>query len=83
MKIFSRRFRIFPHKTVEVVSIAKGNPMQGYFDALNRGDEEEMKRQLYAYANNCPNRNSNCLSEVFCPECPFGGLDVTSGRPMR
>lgn len=43
-------------------------------------DLDAMERALVGAKNHCRNANSYCLDEVFCPECPFGGLPVQSGR---
>jgi len=56
--------------------------MQEYFKALKRKDPEAMKKYLILNADKCPSKNSYCLKEVFCPDCPLanGGLAVQSGR---
>lgn len=35
-----------------------------------------MVKALKKQADSCPFVNTNCLREVFCPECPFGWLPV-------
>lgn len=54
--------------------------LKKYYRAIKRKNIEAAKEELTNYANRCPARNSRCLHEVFCPECPFGGLAVTSCR---
>ena len=39
-----------------------------------------MIKALDQQVNSCPVANTNCLREVFCPECPFGWLPVVGGR---
>ena len=46
--------------------------------AKDMGDSVEMCRLLREYRKNCPHANSYCLSEVYCPECPYCELDVRS-----
>lgn len=54
--------------------------LKKYYRAIKRKNIEAAKRELTNYANRCPAKNSRCLHEVFCPECPFGGLPVRSSR---
>lgn len=54
--------------------------LKKYEQALKRGDIDTAREELIKYADNCPAKNTRCLHEVFCPECPFGGLAVTSCR---
>lgn len=60
------------------------NPKQialnDYYTALKNKDPEAMEYALLKVKKNCSQSNTNCLTEVFCPECPFGGLPVMSGR---
>ncbi len=58
-----------------------GNPyLKRYYDALDAGDKEGMMQALLDCKANCSAANSWCLTEMFCPECPFCGLPVMSGR---
>lgn len=43
-------------------------------------DPDTMEWALREAKNHCKQANSLCLDEIFCPECPFGGLTVVSGR---
>lgn len=54
--------------------------LKKYYRAIKRKNIEAAKRELTNYANRCPAKNSRCLHEIFCPECPFGGLPVRSSR---
>ena len=48
--------------------------------ARERKDEDGMKNALIKAHEACKSKNSMCLSEIFCPDCPMGGLIVFSGR---
>ena len=54
--------------------------LKKYYREKKKKNIEAAKAELTTYANRCPTRNSRCLHEVFCPECPFGGLPVRSSR---
>lgn len=56
--------------------------LKEYYDALEDKDVERMREALEKNAASCPSRNSYCLTEVFCPDCPLanGGLAVQSYR---
>lgn len=56
--------------------------LQEYYRALDHKDNDGMLEALEKNAASCPSRNSYCLTEVFCPECPLanGGLSVQSCR---
>lgn len=59
------------------------NPnLEKYYQAIEDNDEEAAYNALIANAKSCRCRNSYCLTEVFCPECPLekGGIYVQSGR---
>ena len=49
--------------------------------AMALEDDETAKSALYAAADVCDMRDSQCLSKLFCPDCPHGGLQVRSGQP--
>lgn len=49
-------------------------------DAKEKGDADEMKKALMNAYHKCGSKNSMCLHEMFCPECPMGGMPVSSGR---
>ena len=51
-----------------------------YDQALKNADVEKATELLNKWKDSCDCSNSNCLVSVFCPECPFGGLVVMSGR---
>ena len=48
--------------------------------AKARGDADAMKNALMNAYHTCKSKNSMCLDEMFCPECPMGGLAVPCGR---
>lgn len=48
--------------------------VQDFLTAKDKNDPEKMKESLLKAKEICPNNNSHCLTEVFCPECPFGGM---------
>lgn len=79
MKLLQKLFNRKPHDT-------KSSPdtVKGWCDEFEKrracGDEDGMKKALWEAYNRCGNKNSMCLNDVFCPECPMGGLKVTSGR---
>lgn len=57
------------------------NPnLEKYYQAIEDNDEEAAYNALIANAKSCRCRNSYCLTEVFCPECPLekGGIYVQS-----
>lgn len=64
-------------KRNEVIAEPK---LKKYYRAIKRKNIEAARRELTSYANRCPAKNSRCLHEIFCPECPFGGLPVRSSR---
>jgi hypothetical protein len=47
---------------------------------LAREDKQKAEDWLYNYADKCKSRNTNCLHEVFCTECPMGLLKVVPYR---
>lgn len=51
-----------------------------FADAQARKDPEAMKEALMGAYNACGSKDSMCLNELFCPECPMGGLVVKCGR---
>ena len=44
--------------------------------ARDMGDAVGMNKLMYEYRAKCPQANSYCLTEVFCPECPYCALVV-------
>lgn len=72
------------HHENHVKDIGKSCAMTKYEKCLKNGDAEGMKKALYEMAKNCPNRNSYCLVDIFCPDCPLahGALTVQSGRDI-
>lgn len=48
--------------------------------ALKMKDSAKMQLILETTSEACAFKNSNCLTEVFCPECPMGLLCVRTGR---
>lgn len=58
------------------------NPSKDFMSRWNlardMGDAVEMSKLLKEFRDNCPHANSYCLSEVYCPECPYCGLAVIS-----
>ena len=57
-------------------------PLEAFEYGRSIGDMEGMKAALQRNYETCPSKNSYCLVEVFCPECPLGngGLTVVSAR---
>lgn len=53
---------------------------QDFKVAISRGDGEMAGHALKKAMSRCPSRNSYCGDELFCPDCPLGGLPVRSGR---
>lgn len=49
-------------------------------EARQNRDPEEMQNCLMKAKEACTCSNTNCLTEIFCPECPMGGFAVASGR---
>lgn len=82
--IFSAIFSTIREYTVVIRKKRNGviaePKLKKYKQALKRGDIDTAKAELIKYADNCPAKNTRCLHEVFCPECPFGGLPVRSSR---
>lgn len=57
------------------------NPyIEKFYEARSRGDSLAMEHALLECRNNCKQANGYCLTEIFCPECPFGDMPVMSGR---
>lgn len=59
------------------------NPnLEKYYQAIEDNDGEAAYNALIANAKSCRCKNSYCLTEVFCPECPLekGGIYVQSYR---
>lgn len=47
--------------------------LAGFHKAITDGDAAKAEKELRCFAENCTSRNSYCLSELFCPECPLSG----------
>lgn len=52
--------------------------MRRWNNARDMGDAVQMSKLLKEYRDNCSHANSYCLTEVYCPECPYCGLEVIS-----
>jgi hypothetical protein len=77
------KFFTAPRKTVDN-SMNNINTVEDclarYRAALANKNQRAMVDALERAKAVCPSSNSNCLNEIFCPDCPMGGLRVMAGR---
>lgn len=54
--------------------------LEDFEDAKQKRDPDKMKEALYSAMEVCYHKNSMCLDEIFCPDCPFGGLEFPRNK---
>lgn len=54
--------------------------MEDWQEALDNNDKIKLHKIIETTSEECGKPNSYCLTEVFCPECPWGLLNVQRSK---